>query len=309
MQKTNGRNEKILKEYERYLTLREVASRGEYLASVKEYLLYLMDQGSGCEETDPGVADEYRAHLLLSERGLYHGTINNKLNRLRSFYRFLLKKRLVPTNPFDWVESVKQGKSLPKNILSVEEMGRLLDGFAVKRDTDLMMRSVVEFLYGSALRISEVSVLKTRDIDFEEGVLYVTDFKRGGERWKCPATEVSFKVARSYMRFSREKLLSEDEVREGYLYPQKGKTALRCMLNRKLLAECRRLGLKMITTHSFRHSAATHVLRSGAGIREVQAFLGHRKITTTERYTRVVKEDLKHVVMSFHPRERETLKR
>jgi integrase/recombinase XerD len=75
------------------------------------------------------------------------------------------------------------------------------------------------------------------------------------------------------------------------------------MLNAKLARECKRLGLKRITTHSFRHAAATHLLRSGAGIRAVQAFLGHKRIGCTQRYTHVVTEDLKEVLASFHPRE------
>ena len=299
------REENVLKEYERYLRLKGLSSFSDYLSSLREYFDYLAEQRLPYDRVDPGTAEEYRAHLLMCGKNLSAGTVNNKLNRLRSFYHFLHKKRRIHSNPFDWVEAVRGAKSLPKNILSVEDMGKLLDRFAVKRDMDLMMRSVVEFLYGSALRISEVCALKEKGIDFDRGMLLITDFKNHEERRQCPATEVSLKVLRRYMRYSREKLVGESEREKGYLYPQRRKTTIRCLLNRKLRAECKRLGLKEITTHSFRHSAATHLLRAGAGIREVQAFLGHCKITTTERYTRVVKEDLKAVIAHCHPRERE----
>ncbi len=148
-------------------------------------------------------------------KNLSAGTVNNKLNRLRSFYHFLHKKRRIHSNPFDWVEAVRGAKSLPKNILSVEDMGKLLDRFAVKRDMDLMMRSVVEFLYGSALRISEVCALKEKGIDFDRGMLFITDFKNHEERRGCPATEVSLKVLRRYMRYSRKKLVGESEREKG----------------------------------------------------------------------------------------------
>ncbi len=112
------------------------------------------------------------------------------------------------------------------------------------------------------------------------------------------------KALRRYLKTTRDQLTTETDRKEGFIYPQQGKTAIRCILNAKLKKECSRLGFKTITTHSFRASAATHLLRAGAGIREIQAFLGHKSICSTEVYTRVVKEDLKAVIETCHPRER-----
>jgi integrase/recombinase XerD len=165
-----------------------------------------------------------------------------------------------------------------------------------------MMKSIIELLYGSSLRISEAEGLKLDDISFDTGSILVTDFKNDGRQWKAPASEASLRYLKVYLKQAREVLLTDEELAADYLYPQKGKTAIRCMLNNKLKRECRRLGLKPITTHSFRHSSATHMLRSGAGIRQVQCMLGHSRINTTQRYTRVIKEDLKTVMDRFHPR-------
>jgi site-specific recombinase XerD len=294
----------LLADFERYLTLRGVRTHMRYVKYVKDFLSYVHELGLDAIRARPETIDEYRALLLTGNKGNARGTINNRLNRIKGFYRFLLKKRIVASSPFDaYYRGLKRGTIIPKNILGVEEVGKLLDNFAVKTDIDLMAKSMIELLYGSALRISEVGALRLGDIDFERCVICITDKKGGGDRRKLPASEASMKTVETYIRHSRAKLTSEEEREGGYLYPQRKDGANKVMLNAKLRKECARLGLKKITTHCFRHSAATHMLRAGAGLREIQAFLGHSRIATTEIYTHVVKEDLKNVVAKFHPRE------
>lgn len=294
----------ILAAFKKYLKLKSIRSYADYIASVSEFFAFLHEREIAYNEVNAGTGDEYRACLLTKARALARGTINNKLIRIRSFYDFLFTKRLIHTHPFSQTGNLYTGKSIPRHILSIEDMGSLLNQFGIQRNNDIMMKSMIEFLYGSSLRISEVSALKLEDIDFAGGFILVTNFKEYGKKWKTPATEVSLRVVKDYIKGAREKLLSPADLKAGYLFPQKGKTTIRCMLNAKLQRECRRLGLKYITSHSFRHSSATHMLKSGAGIREVQALLGHERISSTERYTRVVKEDLKKVVKICHPRER-----
>lgn len=302
MEKRNKKD--ILKDYKRYLTLKSVRTGDDYVASVDEFIDYLGDGGEGFLFITEKDAEDYRHHLLTGEKQLTRSTINNKLNRLRSFYAFLEKKGLVFQNPLFYLKGVKTGKGLPKNVLSVEEMGKLLDNFSIIRKTDIMTYSLAELLYGSAMRVNEAAALKESDVDFDSAVITVTNFKNGGMRWKSPTSEASIRALKRYVKTVRHDLTSERDRTEGFLYPQQGKTSVRCLLNAKLKRECERLGLKTITSHSFRASAATHLLRSGAGIREIQAFLGHQKIGTTEVYTRVVKEDLKAVIETCHPRER-----
>ena len=133
-------------------------------------------------------------------------------------------------------------------------------------------------------------------------MILIHERKTGVSR-KVPASEASLRALKEYLEHAREACTTEADRREGFVYPQGSTTTLRCAVNATLRRECRRLGLKQITTHSFRHAAATHLLRSGAGIRQVQAFLGHHSIGSTERYTHVVTEDLKTLMACCHPRE------
>lgn len=294
---------KILSAFERSLKLSGMRTWKQYVATAREFLDYIEGRGIAYTAVNEGVATDYRAHLLEAEAGLSRLSINNKLNRLRKFYGYAYRKRLVYSNPFAAVHAVRTGISLPKNILNVGDMGKLLDSFGLLTHNDIMAKAIVELLYGSALRISEAESLTLSDIDFEAGTLHITDWKNGGIRMKRPATEASLRFLAKYMRDAREKLLSESDLAEGRLFPKKGFTSVRRVINRKLRNESRRLGLKKITSHSLRHSAATHLLRAGAGIREVQEMLGHKNITSTEAYTRIVKEDLKDAIGKFHPRE------
>jgi integrase/recombinase XerC len=297
-------DDKLLADFERYLKLKNIKTYGRSITYVKDFLAYAHDCGLDATTVKSKDIEEYRVHLLTQKKGLSRGTINNKLNRIKSFYRFLVLKKLIARSPFDaYYRGLKRGTIIIKNILSVDEMGKLLDNFAIKTDIDVMAKSMIELLYGSALRVSEVGPLTLVDLDFERSTVFITDQKGGGRRRKVPASEASLRAVRRYMKTSRFWLVSAREQEQGYLYPQRGEQANRGMLDRKLKDECLRLGLKLISTHCFRHSAATHMLRAGAGLREIQALLGHSRIATTEIYTHVVKEDLKNVVAKFHPRE------
>ncbi len=292
----------LLEEYEKSLKVREVRSYQSYLVTVKEFLLFVIE-----EQQDPlylplEYGDEYRSYLLHKEPPLSRNTINNKLNKVKNFYHHLLKRGRILFDPFEDTKGLKGGVCLPKNILSVDDVGILLSEFAIRTETDWLYLVLSELLYGSALRISEVVSLKLSDIDYSTRMLDIWDYKNQKAR-NVPASEVALRRLKYYCTHFRTNILTEKDIADGYLFPQKGFTTHRGHLNRKLKDECRRLGLPLITSHSFRHCAATHMLKKGAGIREVQAFLGHRKISSTQIYTRIITEDLKELVTTYHPRE------
>lgn len=292
--------DKLLAEYAGHLRAAGLRSAATYLATLEAFRLFCAEGGVALLGVRASDIDAYRGTLLVGGRS--RATVNNATNRIKRFYRWAYKRRLVSVDPFFGFKSLSTGRSLPKTILAIPDMGKFLQFFALRSDRDFMLKSVVELLYGSALRISEVETLHVGDIDFDTGVILINERKTGVAR-KVPASEASLKAVKLYLELSWRNSTDEEDRAEGFLYPQKGSTTLRCLLNAKLARECRRLGLKRITSHSFRHAAATHLLQSGAGIRAVQAFLGHKDISSTERYTHVVTQDLKAVIEACHPRE------
>jgi len=295
----NDKQKNILEEYRRYLVLKGIKTVNEYVQRVSWFFEYVTSINREFDTVNKNIGDEYRTYLVTGDCKLSKGTVNNRLNSISSFYRFLVKKGFYPSNVFKRTARIKTGKTLPKNILSVEDMGILLENFSLLTHFDIMLKCLVELLYGSGVRISEAVSLKLADIDCDNGSFVISESKNDGKRRKVVIGEVGVRWLRKYISNARVKL----GVTGDYLFPQKGKTTIRCLLNVKLRKECRRLGLKVITAHGFRHSIATHILRSGAGIREVQVFLGHARISSTEIYTRIVKDDLKNVIHKHHPRE------
>lgn len=292
--------EALLLDFHRYLDAAGLRSAPAYIRDLDSFRDFCAEGGLKLLSVKTADLDSFRSQLLI--RGMARATVNNATNHLKRFYRWAWKRRLLTFDPFSDFHGLSTGRSLPRTILSVAEMGTFLRRFALRNERDLMLKSMVELLYGSALRISEVESLHLADLEQEAGVILIHERKTGVSRM-VPASGESLQAVERYLESARESCTTEADRAADFLYPQKGATSLRCLLNAKLARECRRLGLKRITTHSFRHAAATHLLQSGAGIRQVQAFLGHQNIGSTERYTHVVTEDLKAVIAGCHPRE------
>ena len=296
--------DELLALFEAALAARDIRSRDSYLSSVKAFMTYLAADGIDPLGISPVDAQRYRSFLVGEGTERARGTVNNLLGKVRLFYRILEKRGLVLTNPFRAVGGLRVGRILPKTVLTVTEMGALLSGFGSLRPMDLLAKSVIEFLYGSGIRIGEAQSLKLDDVDEEGRTITITESKLGFRRRIVPATEASLRSFRDYRQHARSLLIAAKDDESGFAYPQGSVCRLRVRLNAILERECKRLGLPVVTTHCFRHSCATHLLKSGAGIRQVQAFLGHEKITSTEVYTHLALDDVKKELLAYHPRER-----
>ncbi len=295
--------EALLDAYLRSLQVAGLRSAHRQQAAVRAYLAYLAREGLSVGSLPAGFEEDYRSRLLSGPPALQRSTVNNRIQQLRRFYRYLVSRGHASANPFQALPRLRSGRRLPRRILSEAQMAVLLDGWARLTARDFLTRSVVELQYGSGLRISDVAALRRCDLDEAGGWLSVSDVKAGGRRRRQPATAASLAAVADYLRHGYRQLTTEGERQADYLYPQRGETTLRALVNAALRRECARLGLPRISSHALRHAAATHLLRAGAGIREVQTLLGHRKIGSTQVYTHVVKEDLKRIVAAYHPRE------
>jgi site-specific recombinase XerD len=219
----------------------------------------------------------------------------------------LKKAGIVNTNAFYEIRRMRQEKKLPRNILKQKEMNRLL---AAMRNFDApcgigkkrlryRMHVLAEFLYSTACRISEAAAVKPGDIDFERGVVEVTDVKSGYKRIVF-LNDYAKDVLKLYVTKMRDEILTDSNSRN-LLFGAVGPRL--CMaLNRELSEVTRNEKLPAMTSHGFRHAVGYHLLRAGCGIRQIQEILGHRAIRNTEVYTKVDKDDLKEALDRFHPR-------
>lgn len=296
------KEEEIIKDFEESLILRGYKERGieEKIRSVKKYFKYLEDKNLTLNEIGLREAEMYREYLSVKttdEGKSYYNpkTINILISHLRFFYRYLVKKGEVLLNPFTGVDNMKVGTHVVKNILTVKQIGKLLRKIEVKTLGDFKFRVIVEVLYATGARISEIEKLKKGDIRVKEGYIIIRDDKNRMDR-KVPLTECAVKLLELYM----------EEVwgnKQGTVFGFGKKRTLNWWVNRQLKIWTEKLNLPKITCHGIRHTIATHLFKSGAGIREVQEYLGHKEIKNTEIYTRVLVDDLKKLIEAKHPRE------
>jgi integrase/recombinase XerC len=215
-------------------------------------------------------------------------TVNAQLAHLRHFFAWCVAAGMARQNPFTVVDNMKQGRKLPANIYTIDEMGRLLQGLVA---SDPMLRVAVEMLYATGMRVSELETLERSDIDLAACRVVVRDDKDRRDR-SLPLTECAGRLLGRYL----------ERVTSCRPFARAGNRSLDAWLNYHLRRVCKSLKLPRISAHGFRHAVATHLLKKGASIREVQEYLGHRRIRNTETYTRVTTEDVRHVIERFHPR-------
>ena len=224
-------------------------------------------------------------------------TIARRVAAIRSFFRFLCRDGYLTVNPATSLSRPKQEKRLPQ-FLSVDEATRLVEAPQGDALSSLRDRAILETLYSTGLRVSELVSLKVRDVDLISGTFKVIG--KGRKERLVPAGSYSIQAIRRYLKALGVVAGSE----EGFIFRNRlggGLTdrSVRRILNRYL----NQLSIqKHISPHALRHSFATHLLDRGADLRSVQELLGHSSLTTTQVYTHVTTERLKAVYESAHPR-------
>jgi integrase/recombinase XerD len=241
----------------------------------------------------------------INELGMSAHSQARILSGIKAFYKYLLFEELVEKDPTTLIEGPKLGRKLP-DTLSFPEIEKLLNAVDLSKPEGGRNRAMLEVLYSSGLRVSELVDLKLTNVYFDVGFLRVVG--KGNKERLIPAGRDALKFLKIYV----------DEIRgkSPHKAPQKGQEVF-VFLNRhgrqltrvmvftiiKNLAKA--IGLKKtISPHTFRHSFATHLIEGGADLRAVQEMLGHESITTTEIYTHLDRDYLRQVIQEFHPRSR-----
>ena len=248
--------------------------------------------------------DEVRFFLhSLRESGLKPRSLNRIISSVRGFYKHLLREGVVESNPFSVVESPRFDKKLPP-LVSREEVRSLIESAPDARKplepAGIRDRAMLELLYATGLRISELLSLKLNDVNLESGFL-ITCGKGSKERLVPVGTDAKKWLAK-YLKDSRMKLLKKRSSSSLFLN-RSGRPLSRQGLAKILKQYSRKAGLAHpIYPHLLRHSFATHLLEGGADLRSVQAMLGHADISTTQIYTHINRSHLKKIYDKHHPR-------
>ncbi len=246
--------------------------------------------------------DAVRAYLAhLNEKQYSKATIARKLATLRSFYKFLVKRNYVNSNPVVVVRTPKQEKKLPR-YLEYEEVKRLLNTPPINTWLGARDRAILETLYSTGIRVSELVALNMDDIDFLGEVIHVRG--KGKKERIAPISASALQVIQHYMEFRNKRAQSNGNFDTKVLFVNKhGKRLSTRSVRRKMDKYLKMAGLDpSISPHTLRHSFATHMLNNGADLRSVQELLGHQSLSTTQIYTHLTTKKLKDVYDSAHPR-------
>jgi len=267
-----------------------------YRADLERFQRHVADGGGASVPATDGV----RAYLdRLREEGLSSRSLARHLTAIRGFYAFLLRESKIDADPTAFLRSPRQWKNLPK-LLTKEEIERLLQAPDSKKPTGLRDRAMVELLYASGLRVTELCGLRIADLDRDLGVVRV--FGKGSKQRLVPVGRAALATLGEYMAQGRPALMRGRSSQ--YLFvTARGGPLTRQGFWKALRQHGLRAGItRTLTPHVVRHSFATHLLEGGADLRSLQTMLGHVDIGTTQIYTHVLRSRLRKTVDEHHPR-------
>lgn len=246
-----------------------------------------------------------REHILLYLESLRavgksSKTIARQISSIRSFHQFLLREKVAQQDPTVHLEMPKKEQTLPK-VLSIEEIDLLISAPSIEKPQGIRDIAILEMMYGSGMRISELIELNLEDVHITMG--FVRVFGKGGKERIIPLGRGALTACSNYLTEARPQLQGTAAKTEAFFITQRGKRFTRQGCWKIIKEHAQTAGItKEITPHVLRHSFATHLIENGADLRAVQELLGHSDISTTQIYTHVSKTRLSEVYKQFHPR-------
>ena len=241
-----------------------------------------------------------RGYLGFLHRKNKKTTVARKLSAIRSFFKFLEKKGHISENPAQHVMTPKQDKTIPV-YLSVDEMFRLLDSIQADTVLDLRNRAIFETLYSSGIRVSELTQMNLADVDFEDAVIRVLG--KGNRQRMIPVGQKALTAIKAYRQLL-QRTGGPGAAPDGPLFLNRFNKRLTPRSIARILKQLvNAVGLLTpVSPHALRHTFATHMLDAGADLRAVQELLGHKSLSTTQKYTHVSIDHLMETYDKAHPR-------
>ena len=270
-----------------------------YTTDLLDFFQFLRTKGIGSlKEVDKHTLRDYLSYLM--EQGLVKASIARKLSAIRSFYRYLLREEIISTSPVATTSSPKLDKRLP-SFLTIEEMERLLEAPDLSTPQGQRDRALLELLYASGLRVSELVNLNLEQVNLDSREIRV--WGKGSKERMVLMGEPAAEALRAYLKQGRPKLFaSKIRMTNALFINRYGERLPERRVQRILEKYANIAGIdKGVHPHMLRHTFATHLLDGGADLRVVQELLGHANLSSTQIYTHVTKSQARKVYLSAHP--------
>ena len=292
---TSNKEDSNLRSFLNYLLVDKGLSNNTvkaYEADISSFFQWLDNEDLKYKNLQEGHINQYISFLF--QRKMRSSSVNRKISSIKSFYIFLVKRNFVKNSPLNDLVTPKQEKYLPES-MSEAEVDKLLNSPDVSNKIENRDKAMIEMLYATGMRISELVNLKITDVDMKRCVVKV--FGKGSKERLVPFGETALDSLRSYLN-EREQSSSKE-----IFLSNRGKKMTRVAFWQRVKVYLIRENLKnSISPHTLRHAFATHLLNRGADLRSVQLLLGHSDLSTTQIYTHIAKQRLSDVLKKHHPR-------
>ncbi len=291
------------KQFKSYLKLERSLAENSvdaYLADISKLRQFLEIKERDLSPTKIVQQDLVDFLEFINELGMSAYTQARMVSGLKAFFRFLIYEEVITKDPSELLEAPKLGRKLP-DTLDLPEIEQLFEAIDMSTPEGTRNRAILETLYSSGLRVSELINLKISNIHEDIGFLRVIG--KGSKERLVPIGRSALK----HIKIFKDEIRVHIDVKQGFedhlFVTKRGKAISRVMVFMIIKDLAAKIGLKKsISPHTFRHSFATHLIEGGADLRAVQEMLGHESITTTEIYTHLDRDYLKQVITQFHPR-------
>jgi integrase/recombinase XerD len=303
----SAKTSRLFRLYEDDLRLRFAErTAGSYLSHIAHFLAWLDTRGVDLAQVSTADIAAHQSDLIAwrKDDGKPYsvGFQQNRLSAIKSLFRFLARRSFILADPSAGVDMPRAVRRLP-TILTAHEVRRIIGAAKGKGPRELRDRAILETLYATGLRVSELRSLACYDVDTEERSVKVR-LGKGGKDRMVPLTRAAAKAIDAYLAFGRTRFEREKNLPHLFLSDHGLRLSV-LMLNRIAQRYAKKARVKKhVTCHTFRHSVATHLLKNRASIRHIQALLGHGSLQSTERYLHLEISDLRSVIARAHPRGR-----
>ena len=267
-----------------------------YTAWLKRYMVYLEEEGLDVWRVSYDDASDFIAYV--KSQAYSPPTVAHVLGCLRGLYNWGVQREYIVYNPFSLIKPPRQNQDLPR-YLTKQEMSAIMNTYNGVRLKDIRDRAIVEFMYATGCRVSEVCGLDLKDIDLNQQLAYIRG--KGGRERVVFLTDRATGWIKKWLGGARKTYLVEGGDKQAVFLGLYGKRMATDRIRCSLQTAAAAAGVKThVTPHTIRHTFATHLLEAGADIRYVQELLGHVKLSTTQIYTHVAKKALREVYNRFH---------